>query len=110
MDRADVEKVARGRVWTGEQARERGLVDQLGGLLDAIDRAKQEVGLDPEQKVEVVFYPRQRGLFERLADALTTRVAVRLPEWVRELRDVVAAYDFPDGTVLTAMPQQVEIR
>lgn len=40
-----VHKVAKGRLWTGQQALERGLVDQLGGLHDAISLAKQLAGL-----------------------------------------------------------------
>lgn len=40
-----VDKVAKGRIWTGLQALEHGLVDQLGGLHDAISLAKQLAGL-----------------------------------------------------------------
>lgn len=42
---AEVRKVARGRVWTGQDALELGLVDKLGGLRDAIAAAKQRAGL-----------------------------------------------------------------
>ena len=38
-------KVARGRIWTGEDALQLGLVDKLGGLKDAVYLAKQEAGL-----------------------------------------------------------------
>jgi len=54
---AAVEEVARGRVWTGADARERGLVDELGGLRTAIDRAKVRAGLEPETDVRIVNYP-----------------------------------------------------
>jgi protease-4 len=40
-----VREIAKGRVWTGEQARPLGLVDQLGGFYDAVDRAKALAGL-----------------------------------------------------------------
>ncbi|OMC38842.1 signal peptide peptidase SppA [Mycobacterium sp. GA-1841] len=52
-----VEEVARGRVWTGSDAKERGLVDELGGLRTAITRAKVLAGLDPDTKVRVLGYP-----------------------------------------------------
>jgi protease-4 len=52
-----VEAVARGRVWTGADALERGLVDELGGLRTAINRAKVLVGLEPDADVRVVGYP-----------------------------------------------------
>ncbi|MGV0738723.1 signal peptide peptidase SppA [Mycobacterium syngnathidarum] len=53
----EVDEVARGRVWTGADAKERGLVDELGGLRTAITRAKVLAGLDPQTKVRVLTYP-----------------------------------------------------
>jgi protease IV len=52
-----VEAVARGRVWTGADAFEHGLVDDLGGLRTAVRRAKVLAGLDEDAKVRVVGYP-----------------------------------------------------
>jgi protease IV len=52
-----VEAVARGRVWTGADALEHGLVDELGGLRAAIRRAKVLAGLDQDDKVRVTGYP-----------------------------------------------------
>ncbi|MCV7150478.1 signal peptide peptidase SppA [Mycolicibacterium pyrenivorans] len=49
----EVEGVARGRVWTGADAAERGLVDELGGLRTAVRRAKVLAGIDPDDKVTV---------------------------------------------------------
>jgi protease IV len=53
----DVEAVARGRVWTGADALERGLVDELGGLRTAVRRAKVLAGLPEDAKVRIVNYP-----------------------------------------------------
>ena len=52
-----VEQVARGRVWTGADALERGLVDELGGLRTAIRRAKALAGIDEDTKVEIENLP-----------------------------------------------------
>jgi len=52
-----VEAVARGRVWTGADALEHGLVDELGGLRTAVRRAKVLAGLDQDDKVRLVGYP-----------------------------------------------------
>ena len=49
-----VDAVARGRVWTGADALERGLVDELGGLRTAISRAKVLAGLDADADVRIV--------------------------------------------------------
>lgn len=52
-----VDAVARGRVWTGADAEARGLVDTLGGLCTAIDRAKVLAGLDADAEVRLVHLP-----------------------------------------------------
>ena len=57
MSVGEVDAVARGRVWTGADARERGLVDELGGLRTAVRRAKVLAGLDADAEVTLVDYP-----------------------------------------------------
>jgi protease-4 len=53
----DVDGAARGRVWTGADAAERGLVDELGGFRAAVRRAKALAGLDEDTEVRLVGYP-----------------------------------------------------
>jgi protease-4 len=53
LPRAEVERVAGGRVWTGQQALAHKLVDQLGGLDDAVAWARQRAGIRPGDLVEV---------------------------------------------------------
>jgi protease IV len=52
-----VDAVARGRVWTGADALDHGLVDELGGLRAAVRKAKVLAGLDEDDKVRLVSYP-----------------------------------------------------
>jgi protease-4 len=52
-----VDAIARGRVWTGTDALDRGLVDELGGLRTALTRAKVLAGLEPDTDVRLVSYP-----------------------------------------------------
>jgi protease-4 len=52
-----VDRVARGRVWTGADAHERGLVDELGGFRTALRRAKILAGLEEDTDVRIVSYP-----------------------------------------------------
>ena len=52
-----VDVVARGRVWTGADALQRGLVDELGGLRTAVRRAKVLAGLDEDTEVRIISYP-----------------------------------------------------
>jgi protease-4 len=58
--------IARGRVWSGADAKQRGLVDTLGGFWDAADIAKQLAGIPKSDRVTFKVYPRQRGLFESI--------------------------------------------
>lgn len=62
----EVEAIAKGRVWTGTQAIEIGLVDELGGLDTAVDLAKREAGLDSDAEVQWVTYPPSKGWIEEL--------------------------------------------
>jgi protease-4 len=66
-----VDQLAQGRVWTGAQAQQNGLVDALGGLDRAIALAKERAGISPETDVEVVSYPERKSLAELLVEQLS---------------------------------------
>jgi protease-4 len=68
-----VQQVAQGRVWTGEQARKLELVDALGGFDAALREAKSEAKLAPEEKVELVELPVQPGLLNQLLGTAQVR-------------------------------------
>jgi len=53
----EIDKIARGRVWTGNQAKQNGLVDELGGLKKAIEIAKEKAGIPEDKEVELVLLP-----------------------------------------------------
>ncbi len=70
-----VEAAAQGRVWTGDQALEHGLVDGLGSLERALTAAKRRLGLQPDEAVVVRVYTKQLNWFERtMLGALRSRV------------------------------------
>jgi protease-4 len=71
-----VESLAQGRVWTGRQARERGLVDTLGGLEDAISRAAEKAKLGEDYNV--LYLERERRGFERYLSLLFGQIALRV--------------------------------
>ena len=68
MPLEDLKKVASGRVWTGEQAKERKLVDVLGGFEDAVKIAARKAKVEDDYKVR--YYPRQKEFFEDLVSRL----------------------------------------
>jgi len=53
----EVHEVARGRVWTGVDAKDKGLVDELGGLMVAINKAKELAKIEPDSDVRIIQYP-----------------------------------------------------
>ena len=63
-----IDALAQGRVWTGRQARQNGLVDELGGLDRAIAVAKQRAKIPADSDVELVVYPPRKSFYELLTD------------------------------------------
>jgi protease-4 len=70
LDPAKTEEIAQGQIWTGADAKERGLVDALGGWDVAIDLAKQEAGLKKDQEVALVEYPSNKQEAGRFIEKL----------------------------------------
>jgi protease IV len=73
-----IDAVAQGRVWTGEQAKEHGLVDMLGGLDTAVAVAKERAHIPASEEVELVEYPGRRSLYEALSDEFGSESATLL--------------------------------
>ena len=103
-------EVAQGRVWTGRQALEHGLIDEVGGLGRAIALAKEKAGIDPGDEVRLVVYPRPKSFFELLdeglpmARALGTLAGVASPEAAAVGRATAPARLFRPGEPLAIMP------
>lgn len=80
-----VREIARGRVWSGEDAADLSLVTEIGGYIDAIAKAKELASIAPETDVRIVNYPAQGNPFEAFgalfgASAETAEAAARLNE------------------------------
>jgi protease-4 len=70
MSKQDIDAVGRGRVWTGQQAFDRHLVDHLGGLRQAIDAARDAAALPPDTPIEEM-PPENETLVQKAIAALT---------------------------------------
>jgi protease-4 len=66
LEPAEVRRVAQGRIWSGAAAREHGLVDALGGPLEALAEARRRAGLRPEEPAHVDSFPPPVGWLARL--------------------------------------------
>jgi protease IV len=78
-----IDAIAQGRVWTGAQGKEIGLVDELGGLERALAVAKQRAKIAPDSEVEIVVYPGRKSFYDLVrnpfgASDRTTALAVLL--------------------------------
>ena len=102
----DVEKIARGRVWTGERAQKLGLVDELGGLYTAISQAKELAKIPVGEKVSLELLPPRRSLLDRLlslagnAEYFSGAFSVRA--WLQTVESLASQ---PVWTILTGVPQ-----
>ena len=61
-----IEKMARGRAWTGHLAQRGKLVDEIGGLSDAIAGARKEAGIEEDARVVILRMPEPRSLWEAI--------------------------------------------
>ncbi|MDF1562952.1 MAG: signal peptide peptidase SppA [Deltaproteobacteria bacterium] len=106
----EVDALGQGRVWTGAQAHERGLVDELGGFERAVALAKERAGIDPGEVVELDFrglagpqlrpFGGEGGPLTLLPENLSAKVKALLP--VLEL--------LGSGRALALSPVWVEVR
>ena len=71
LDKAKVLELAKGRIWTGEDAKQLGLVDELGGLHMALALAKQAAGIPEPDDVELRPFPTKKSPARELFDKLT---------------------------------------
>ncbi len=95
-----VQEIAQGKVWTGRQALEFGLVDELGDFEVAVRKAQQLAGLPEDRK----------ALVAPIAPSRVPLVPVNLAEpqaWLTDLRDSLT---WLNGRVLTLMPFEIKIR
>ncbi|MGI9420735.1 MAG: signal peptide peptidase SppA [Geminicoccaceae bacterium] len=94
MTQEDVHAIAEGRVWTGLQAKDLGLVDELGGFTHALELARTEIGLDPDQPVNLRRFPAPKAPWEMALELLGEPLGAfeAIMSWVRLLKaDGIAA-------------------
>ena len=70
LSREQVMAVAGGRVWTGADAREHGLVDELGGYAATLRAARDAAGIAPEAAIRLRLFSRRKSIVQRLAEEL----------------------------------------
>jgi len=116
-----IDAVGQGRVWTGAQAKDRGLVDEFGGLDRAIDIAKELAKIPADKGVERVILPYPQTFIQQLlnsnSDNSSTKVeqqraiAAALPEDARRALRYMALMDrMRNGETMFVMPFDLRVR
>lgn len=103
MDFDQAEKISRGRVWTGRQAKDIGLIDDVGGLNTAINAAKNEAGISEHHIPVLKFYSEPRGI--QLSALLNGSFLTN------QFADIFNTLDsLLNENVLTLLPYNIRIR
>ena len=105
----EIHAIAQGRIWTGEDALKLGLVDELGGLPIAVQRAAELAELEPSQKVHLVEVPAPKSFFQELfeRDDSTETSVQRLRT---QIRAFVEEGRLPINDEVLAMPYVPRVR
>jgi protease-4 len=118
-----IDSIAQGRVWTGAQAKERGLVDEFGGLDKAVEVARELANIPADKGVRRVILPHPRGFFDNFfgGNEGDASVSVRLqqqraafaalPEDVRRTLQYAAMFDrMKRGEIMAIVPFDLRIK
>jgi len=109
MEEEAVDQIGQGRVWSGRQAKEHNLVDEIGGILEAIQRARWLADIDESKKIRVVHYYKRRRLLERLMPDLHSPIMAKI--FPQPALDVLSFIDdLGRQKILLMMPFQIRIR
>lgn len=111
----DLKKLAGGRVWTGRQAKENGLIDELGTLDDAIAAAKSLAGIDPAKKLEILPLPKPQNFLDKLLEgdaklpfgAANLNLLQQLPGGAKALKALALIFATQKDTIKMMVPFSV---
>jgi protease-4 len=118
MERADLDRLAGGRIWTGRQAKSNGLIDELGTLEDAVVSAKTLAGLAKDEKVDWLLLPKPKTLLDLLQDfkgdaraPLSSAALLRdFPGMGDKLKTLDALLRLRGEMVWMTMPCRIDVR
>jgi protease-4 len=118
ITRDELVKLAGGRIWTGRQAKANGLIDELGGLGDAIAAARAMTDLPADKEPELLLLPKSKSFLDSLLDdklgirslAPQMRQLLReMPELQRKLRALDGIFQLRSEPVWLTLPYQIEM-
>ena len=104
----EIDAVAQGRVWLGSQARDHGLVDELGGLDTAIGLVKKKANIPAGENVTVLLYPARQSFWDLIFKQRSTESM--LDAKVRQVVGDAPFHAWMKGGFLRMMPVWFDVR
>jgi protease-4 len=105
-----IDPIAQGRVWMGTQARQNGLVDELGGLNRAVALIRKRAKLPEKGSTNLVMFPPRRTLFEALTSTSPDDVAASIADSrIRQIFPELPSSSLLRGGILQLMPYQLNV-
>jgi protease-4 len=107
-----VESLAQGRVWVGAQAKQNGLVDDLGGLDRAIELIKQKAKIPETEKIALVMYPPRKTVWDLLLNRSDDNAQLEsiIRTKARTLIGDLPIRSLGQGGILRLMPFTIQIK
>jgi len=110
-----LDNIAMGRVWTGKDAKANSLVDEIGGIEDAILLAASEAGISDPENIKVIDYPKKdlsedlkKGLFDLMySDYISKGIYGEIP---KEYQYLIDMKKMSDSGPMTILPYSIEIK
>jgi protease-4 len=103
-----IQELAQGRVWMGAQAKQNGLVDELGGLDKAIEMVKKKAGIGANENITLVTYPGKKTIFDLMNKASDDNPAIDMR--IKKLLGNVPLGTWKRGGFVKLMPIMIDVR
>jgi protease-4 len=108
----EIEPLAQGRVWLGSQAKQNGLIDEIGGLDRAVELVRQRAKIGATEKITLVSYPPRRSIFDLLWNRQSdSELESRMVEsQIRSLVGKMPIGALAHGGILRLMPFTIDVK
>jgi protease-4 len=111
-----IEPLAQGRVWTGAEAKQNGLVDQLGGIDSAIELIRKRANIGAAEKISLVVFPPRRSLLDVLMSrqdesaSVETLAEISVQKRLSALFGGLPIHTLSEGGFLKLMPYRISVQ
>jgi len=106
-----IDALAQGHVWMGAQAKENGLIDQLGGLNEAVEVVRKKAGLSATGATNLVMFPARRSLLDFLSNASPeTLEEAAVERKIRAIKPGLPSQALVQGGLLRILPYNLNVR